>query len=140
MKKVFIGIILVLILIIILLVFAFLKSNNSSSSASLSGQTSSFSPVSNISNSIPLKNGGGQITVNGWIFCLPRAPGNLGIECAIGIQDANGHNYALVDQNGVPVAPANYTTGSRASISGTLFSGTGFPNGFNPEGIIQISQ
>ena len=82
---------------------------------------------------------GAPITISGNYLCLPRK--GTGAECVLGIESGtDGSDYGLVDQNGLKISAAKYTTGAQASVSGHLVSDQTMEANYKVTGTIQIDQ
>ncbi len=142
-KKILGGIIAVLLIIIVILIFSLAKgSGQTNQTGTTNGQANN---ASDSNGSLTPKTdqigglGGQQITINGWIFCLPHVNASS-TDCVIGIEDANNDYYGLVDQSGTRPDPAQFTTGTRQTISGVLVADPVLQKDYNVKGVIQVTQ
>ncbi len=120
--------ILVVLILILFLIFIFWPSKNKGT-----GTNTATSTTKTISQSAQITSG--PAVINGWLRCLPSLKANT--NCLIGLEDAGGKDYGLVDQFGNKFDVAQFTSGSRFSVNGDYIFTPDFLKDYNIVGTIQ---
>lgn len=83
---------------------------------------------------------GTRMTVSGWLRCLSHKNAN-NVLCVIGVENAAGQDYALLNADGSPIDPTTVTTGSAYTAIGMLTTGVDKTfQDYNIQGVIELSQ
>ncbi len=82
----------------------------------------------------------GLVTIKGEVLCLPHKDTNgpQTLECAMGIKDDQGHNYALSDTDQNYANISSLQTGKTVEVTGTLKAAD--DSKYQIKGILQITK
>jgi hypothetical protein len=126
MKKVILWLLVIAVVTGLVYIFISGGKNSQSNEANSWLSSSSSNPVLT----------GETMNINGLFFCLKHK--GTDSDCAIGIEDSKGNDYALLDSNGKPVDPTKYTTGQNGAVFGDLAQDSALSAKYNIVGAIQL--